>query len=222
MTSFGNRLAILAAAREIFETGADAPMYEIGRRAGVGQATLYRHFPDMGTLAAAIAEEMIDELETEAAELGQGPETFTRLLQRMVDIVARSRGLIVLMREARSDTPLLNDVIRRLLALFITPLDLAQSAGIVSRDFRLEEVRIVINMVQGALDTPEIDQNERTAIAQRTFEIIVRGIAPSDSLPRPNEGSSLGRSAEAAALSRSSRASVPRSPGRKQARPHRP
>ena len=36
-----NRAAILDAARELFACGRDVPMYEIGRRAGVGQATLY-------------------------------------------------------------------------------------------------------------------------------------------------------------------------------------
>ncbi|MDT0309332.1 TetR/AcrR family transcriptional regulator [Streptomyces sp. DSM 44917] len=46
-----NRERILAAAREAFVThGAEAPLDEIARRAGVGNATLYRHFPDRRTL----------------------------------------------------------------------------------------------------------------------------------------------------------------------------
>ncbi|MET9497236.1 helix-turn-helix domain-containing protein [Streptomyces sp. NPDC006552] len=37
---------MLAAAREVFaERGIDAPMTAVARRAGVGPATLYRHFP---------------------------------------------------------------------------------------------------------------------------------------------------------------------------------
>jgi AcrR family transcriptional regulator len=46
-----NRERILAAAREaLVAEGAEAPLDEIARRAGVGNATLYRHFPDRKSL----------------------------------------------------------------------------------------------------------------------------------------------------------------------------
>ncbi|WP_030617124.1 TetR/AcrR family transcriptional regulator [Streptomyces sclerotialus] len=46
-----NRERIVAAAREIMvEHGADVPLDEVARRAGVGNATLYRHFPDRADL----------------------------------------------------------------------------------------------------------------------------------------------------------------------------
>lgn len=46
-----NRERIVAAARETFvESGAEAALDEIARRAGVGNATLYRHFPDRAAL----------------------------------------------------------------------------------------------------------------------------------------------------------------------------
>ena len=51
-----NREHVLAAAREVFvEQGADAPLDEIARRAGVGIATLYRRFPDRAALLRAVA-----------------------------------------------------------------------------------------------------------------------------------------------------------------------
>lgn len=50
-----NRERIVAAAREAFVIhGADAPLDDIARRAGVGNATLYRHFPDRGTLVHGV------------------------------------------------------------------------------------------------------------------------------------------------------------------------
>ncbi|GGQ04230.1 TetR family transcriptional regulator [Streptomyces roseolilacinus] len=46
-----NRERIVAAAREMFvESGAQVALDEIARRAGVGNATLYRHFPDREAL----------------------------------------------------------------------------------------------------------------------------------------------------------------------------
>src|SRR3954454_15129458 len=50
-----NRAALLAAAREIFgERGLDASLDEIARRAGVGNATLYRRFPSRRDLIAEV------------------------------------------------------------------------------------------------------------------------------------------------------------------------
>ena len=63
-----NREAILAAARELYAESADVPMYEVARRAGVGQGTLYRNFPDRSDLAAALIAEIFELEEQLAAE----------------------------------------------------------------------------------------------------------------------------------------------------------
>lgn len=53
--------AILAAARAQFaESGADRPMEEIARRAGVGVATLYRNFPTRESLIEAVYVDEVD------------------------------------------------------------------------------------------------------------------------------------------------------------------
>lgn len=50
-----NRELLLAAAREVFgERGTDAPLDEVARRAGLGNATMYRHFPDRRELLIAV------------------------------------------------------------------------------------------------------------------------------------------------------------------------
>ncbi|WP_045702006.1 TetR/AcrR family transcriptional regulator [Streptomyces rubellomurinus] len=51
-----NRERIVLAARDAFvEHGADAPLDEIAKRAGVGNATLYRNFPDRAALIREVA-----------------------------------------------------------------------------------------------------------------------------------------------------------------------
>ncbi|MFF5498121.1 TetR/AcrR family transcriptional regulator [Streptomyces aquilus] len=64
-----NRERIVTAAREMFtEFGPDVPLDEIARRAGVGNATLYRNFPDRDALVREVVCSVMDRT-SEAAEV---------------------------------------------------------------------------------------------------------------------------------------------------------
>ena len=77
-----NRRALIAAAREVYaEAGLGAPFSQVAKRAGVGQGSLYRHFPDRTALAVAVFEDNIVELERFAAE----PD---RTIEDLLDLVA--------------------------------------------------------------------------------------------------------------------------------------
>jgi AcrR family transcriptional regulator len=63
-----NRERIVSAAREMFtEFGPDVPLDDIARRAGVGNATLYRNFPDRDALVREVVCSVLDRT-SEAAE----------------------------------------------------------------------------------------------------------------------------------------------------------
>jgi AcrR family transcriptional regulator len=65
-----NRQHILEVARDVFfEHGADAPLDDIARRAGVGAGTLYRHFPNRDALVEAVYRDDIERLADRAYEL---------------------------------------------------------------------------------------------------------------------------------------------------------
>jgi AcrR family transcriptional regulator len=68
-----NRDAILEAARELFADSDDFAMCEIARRAGVGQATLYRNFPDRRALAAEILVGQLDRVAQCATDCAGDP-----------------------------------------------------------------------------------------------------------------------------------------------------
>jgi AcrR family transcriptional regulator len=52
-----NRERIVAAARDLFtEVGRQAPIDEVARRAGIGNATVYRHFPDRDALLTGLGD----------------------------------------------------------------------------------------------------------------------------------------------------------------------
>jgi AcrR family transcriptional regulator len=77
-----NRQRIVEAARDAFvEHGPDAPLDSIAQRAGVGNATMYRHFPERADLLLHVAlyslEQIIDHAEVALDE----PDAFEALRQ---------------------------------------------------------------------------------------------------------------------------------------------
>lgn len=76
-----NRRRIVDAAREaIVEFGADVPLDEVAKRAGVGNATLYRHFTDRRELIRQVTLSVMDRA-AECAEdaLVEEPDAFAAL-----------------------------------------------------------------------------------------------------------------------------------------------
>jgi AcrR family transcriptional regulator len=92
-----NRQQILRAAADlIIESGPTTPMDNIARRAQVGIATLYRHFPDRSVLLREVA---LDTLRTSAAQareaLAAGPDAFTALARYMHDSIDLRIGAVM-------------------------------------------------------------------------------------------------------------------------------
>jgi AcrR family transcriptional regulator len=62
-----NHALLLAAAKEVFaEDGPDAPLDRIARRAGIGNATMYRHFPSRRELVTAVYADEVASLSSRA------------------------------------------------------------------------------------------------------------------------------------------------------------
>jgi AcrR family transcriptional regulator len=98
-----SRRRILAAARELFEEkGVDAAsMHEIGRRAGVGQGTLYRHYGHKGALCSELLRERVEEFRE---EVGTEDEEALRkvawLLERLALFNEENAPLLGAIRDA--------------------------------------------------------------------------------------------------------------------------
>src|SRR3954454_19276496 len=90
-----NRAALILAAREVFaESGLSAPLSQVARRAGVGQGSLYRHFPDRIALAVAVFDENITALEA----LVENPEaTLADLFDDVAEQAIAATALIELL-----------------------------------------------------------------------------------------------------------------------------
>ena len=176
-----NRDAILAAARELFAECAEVPMYEVARRAGVGQATLYRNFPDRRNLAAALLAEHMESTERLAAEHDGEPDAFFVLLRDVVETMARFQPLSQLAREDACLGSELDRRRRRLVELMKEPLQSAKAAGTIRRDLTIDDLFLVLSMVKGAVDRAD-DPAARAAAASRALAMVLDGMAPSRAL----------------------------------------
>jgi AcrR family transcriptional regulator len=89
--------ALLTAAKEEFAArGVDVHVRAIAARAGVGTATLYRHFPLRSDLISAVLRREIDACAAAAPPLAASPEPDKALelwLQRYTEFVATKHGL---------------------------------------------------------------------------------------------------------------------------------
>lgn len=98
---------VLAVAREVVtEHGADASMRDIARRAGVGLATLLRHFPTREALFEALLHMNVDELVQLAAELETSKPTDEALVSWFREAVAFTHiynGVCALLASAHAD-----------------------------------------------------------------------------------------------------------------------
>ncbi|MFJ1896018.1 MULTISPECIES: TetR/AcrR family transcriptional regulator [unclassified Streptomyces] len=96
-----NYLRILAVAEEeVAAHGADASFEQIARTAGVGSATVRRHFPSRLALLEAVSRERVDALAAHARELADSPggDRYAVLMEWFDEVVAycvRARGLAV-------------------------------------------------------------------------------------------------------------------------------
>ncbi|MFD9430309.1 TetR/AcrR family transcriptional regulator [Streptomyces sp. NPDC060002] len=86
-----NRERIVAAAREMFvEFGADVPLDEIARRAGVGNATVYRNFPDRDALVREVVCSVLDRM-VQAGQIALAESDAFGALERFVHASAEER-----------------------------------------------------------------------------------------------------------------------------------
>ncbi|WP_282087309.1 TetR/AcrR family transcriptional regulator [Streptomyces tendae] len=91
-----NRELLLEAAHEVFtEQGLDAPLDVIARRAGVGNATLYRHFPTRAALVDAVFRDSLTGTVDAGERARKAPDAWaglTAYLEAVFSTLAADRG----------------------------------------------------------------------------------------------------------------------------------
>ena len=92
-----NREQILRAAVDVLvEQGPTVPLEAIARRAGVGIATLYRHFPDRTVLLRQVALDVLTQSAAAAkAALTEEPDAFTALARYLHEAIDLRIGVVM-------------------------------------------------------------------------------------------------------------------------------
>ena len=170
----GNRAALLATARRLFaEQGYAVPLALVAREAGVGQGSLYRHFPTREDLAAAVVEETMTTLAGLVRE-HPGGDGFALVWRAVVDDLVDSVGFLDAALGPRGEigghVPA-----AELRALLAAPLAQAQAAGQVSADLDVDAVMLVLTMIHGAVHR-DADRATRRDTAYRALRLVGRGL----------------------------------------------
>ena len=148
-----NRAAILDAAAELLRRdGASASLEEIARRAGVGSATLHRHFRGHQALLEAVYDAQIEQLCAEADQTAQqwpAGEALWVWLRQIAHHCVSERALAALLRNEFGDTTAGNRSLRWLSRAGQPLLDRAAAAGTVQSGVTLDELLLLVNAVAG-------------------------------------------------------------------------
>lgn len=167
---------IVATAREMFtEQGADVPLDVIARRAGVGNATLYRHFPTRDVLVEAVYRPDIEHLASSALELivEHPPREALELWVREQFVPAQEQhGFAVVLKDALARAPEIfsaskkrfNDATNRLIAA-------ARHAGAIRGDI---PTRDILRMAHGIAVASKAEPEAR----ERMIAVMFDGLRP--------------------------------------------
>jgi AcrR family transcriptional regulator len=150
------RTLLEAAAAAFVAAGVDAPVRDIAARAGVGIATIYRHFPTRADLVVAVYRHQVEACaEAGPALLADSDSPYaalTRWIDLFVDFLVTKHGLAeALQSDAAAFATLHAYFLDRLRPVCAELLDAAGQAGEIRTDIEaLELMRAVGNLCIGA------------------------------------------------------------------------
>jgi AcrR family transcriptional regulator len=170
-----SRRAILDAARDVYADDLIASFAEIAVRAGVGQATVYRHFADRRALLDQLALEDMARLEERVEAEPIGPDSLEALFREFIAAQLRSQGLIEAIRAGEVDEGRIRELTDRCRDLFAPRLEAARAAGRVRPDITVEHLIVTLGMIDGALAAGH-DRAERERATTLAFEIALEGL----------------------------------------------
>ncbi|MDQ0753903.1 AcrR family transcriptional regulator [Streptomyces africanus] len=171
-----NRTRIVEAARAALAESDRVHLNEIAKRAGVGQGTLYRNFPNREALLAEVYRRDVEELVTAASALlaqHEPVEALRHWLDRVIDYAEIKRGVLAALEPAawqdlvaHSHNPI-EDALGHL-------LDAGKAAGSIRADVDAHGVLLLIAYLG------RLDREGWESTARPLMNVILDGLSRQD------------------------------------------
>ncbi|GGO63487.1 TetR/AcrR family transcriptional regulator [Nonomuraea cavernae] len=171
-----NEETLLDAAASIFvRSGVEAPIRDIAAEAGVGTATIYRHFPTRADLIIAVYRHQVEACaEAGPALLASSATPYAALgrwINLFVDFLATKHGLAAVLQSDNTGFETLHAYfLDRLVPVCARLLDAAAGSGEIRSDLEAYELmRGIGNLCIGAEHDPRYD-------ARRLVALVIAGL----------------------------------------------
>ena len=170
-----NREAILTAALDALTESADASLNSIAKRAGVANATLYRHFPTRGHLVLEVYRQEVQQLVAGAdALLGTCPpaDALREWVDRLAQYAMTKHGLASALGSAtNSETPLYAQTYELIVGALGRLLSACEEAGAVRAGLDADDVLLSLAGLW------EIDPtSDWRGRARRLYDLVFTGL----------------------------------------------
>jgi AcrR family transcriptional regulator len=170
-----NRAALTRAAHAAFrQDGLDVAVDAIARRAGVGVATLYRHFPTKQDLVDAVTEAVVGDLEAAAEQALMIRDRALVLRAFLTAALAQqreNRGFMEAITQHALPEARLEVLAERVLAIVAPIADAAHAAGTLAPELGPDDVLAAMRMLGAAGSTI------RPGPPERHLAVVLGGLA---------------------------------------------
>lgn len=181
-----NRAALVAAAREVMaERGLEAPLDDVARRAGIGNATLYRRFPRRVDLIAAVfADRMADHARAVQAALDAADpwEGLRSYIEAAAELQVHDRGIADLITMDVSMAPQIEALRDQAFRGLVEVIERAKAAGALRADATPEDIVVILQANAGL-----VGRSHRAAsqASHRLVHLLLDGLGADAATPGP-------------------------------------
>ncbi|WP_046733720.1 TetR/AcrR family transcriptional regulator [Streptomyces humi] len=172
---------ITAAGRVVLGKG-EGSLEQIAAEAGVGIATLYRHFPNREAVVRAVLEDILESdlfpLVERAADASDTRQALQGIALSLLDLITEERGLVTF---ASNFADVAVDVLQHFSASLHPLLLRAQEAGEIRSDLTAEDIPHFLVMAVAGLALPSAAPSMRARFVALLFD----SLNPANATPLP-------------------------------------
>jgi AcrR family transcriptional regulator len=175
-----NRQRIIEVGRKLVADGTPIQLNEVARAAGVGVATVYRHFPTPQALIEAVSVDGLETLIQAAEQAVQQDDAWTAfrdLLVRVVDAQLLDAALSSVLSTPPATLPGTAHLLDQLTSLFDELFVRVRAAGLLAPGITLADMTpLMCGVAFSARMHPAADTQQQAAAGRHYLDIVLNGI----------------------------------------------